>query len=934
MPGDPFVPIADLNTIPSAMVERVEVLTGGASAVYGSDALAGVVNFIMRHDFEGVEVDGTWSINNADNTDGTVRALQAKVGFPQAPENTWDGQSVDTTVIIGANTDNGRGNVTAYVGYRRISPVLQSERDYSACSLTATPTAAATAHKCAGSSNKNRWISIDNLYAYYGDPTTCGGAAFCGGTPYDFFERGDGTAGSGTFVHYGSVGSGEKTFNYGPLNYIQRPDTKWTGGYFAHYEVNKWLDVYSDFMFTDDHTNAQIAPSAVFLGTGVHGGLVQVDCANPLMTSQERHELCGHNALDALGTPCVVSGDTGNCNLVPNEATLEIGRRDIEGGNRNADLRHTSYRATVGIRGDLGDSWHYDVYGQYGYTIYSQVYSNEFSVTRVQNALEVHNVGGVPTCDAAAAGIDGACVPLDIFNGIGSITPQMLQYVTAQGFQSGSTEERILSGSLTGDLGSIGMQSPWAKDAFAVALGAEYRDDAIELKTSRDFQANPCSPAFCGDLYGQGGRTLPVPLSSINVSELFGELRIPLVQDAPFAKLLQFTAAYRYSNYSLSGSTNTYELAGEWQPIDDFRLRGSYQRAVRAPNVLELFSPANVVLFGGQDPCATPASAGVAANCSSSHANPGADVPNPGASVLACISSQCSMAVGGNTAVKPETSDTWSGGIVLTPTFAPGFSLTIDYFHIKVDGLIGTVGAQTTLNSCYINNDASACDKVHRNALHQVWGSGWVDNFNQNTGYLKTDGWDFDANYQADLADWNMGNNGSLAFSFQGTLLSSLVTEPLPGLNAYDCKGYFGVTCGTPNPEWRHKFRVTWSSPWDVDLSAQWRHISGVALDIDSTNPDIGGGPATCPHGGIHGVCDAIDANIPAYDYFDITAVWHVWENVELRAGVNNVFDKNPPILDSNTFGISSPPFGNGNTYPGVYDPLGRMIFVGGTVKL
>ncbi len=798
--------------------------------------------------------------------------------------------------------------------------------------MTATPAAHATGYKCAGSSNKNRWISIDNLYAYYGNPTTCGGAAFCGGTPYDFFERGNGTAGSGTFNPYGATPSGEKTFNFAPFNYIQRPDTKWTGGFFAHYEANKWLDVYSDFMFTDDHTIAQIAPSGLFLGTGVHGGLVQVNCDNPLMTASERHELCGHNSLDVLGTPCVVAGDTGNCNLVPGEATLEIGRRDIEGGNRNADLRHTSYRATVGVRGDLGDSWHYDVYGQYGYTVYSQVYSNEFSVTRVQNALEVDPATG--NCRAADLGIDGSCIPLDIFNGIGSITPQMLNYVLGQGFQSGHTEERILSGSLTGDLGSIGMQSPWAKDPFALALGAEYRDDGLELKTSRDFQANPCSPAFCGDLYGQGARILPVPLSSINVSELFGELRVPLVEDAPFAKLMQFTGAYRYSNYSVSGSTSTYELAGEWQPIDDFRLRGSYQRAVRAPNVLELFAPANVILFAGQDPCAAPASATIAANCTSSHANPGADVPNTGSGVLACASSQCSHAIGGNTDIKPEVSDTWSGGIVLTPTFAPGFSLTIDYFHINVVGRIGIIGGQTVLNMCYLNNDASACDKIHRNSLHQVWGSGFLDDFSQNTGFLKTDGWDFDANYQTDLADWNMGNNGSLAIAFQGTMLSSLVVQPLPGSPSYDCKGFFGTTCGTPSPAWRHKMRVTWSSPWDVDLSAQWRHLSGVDLDLDSSDPNLGGGPGICPAAGIHGVCDKVDSHIDAFDYFDLTAVWHVWENVELRAGVNNVFDKEPPIVDSNTFGIASPPFGNGNTFPGVYDSLGRNFFIGGTVKL
>jgi outer membrane receptor protein involved in Fe transport len=421
-----------------------------------------------------------------------------------------------------------------------------------------------------------------------------------------------------------------------------------------------------------------------------------------------------------------------------------------------------------------------------------------------------------------------------------------------------------------------------------------------------------------------------VPFSEFDVREVFGEVRIPIVQDAPWAKLLQLTAAARYSDYSTAGSTWTYEAAAEWQPIDDFRVRGSYQRAVRAPNVLELFGPQNVVLFGGQDPCAAgQTSAAVLANCASSHTNPDADVPNAGSGVLTCPAAQCNQAIGGNVDLRPETSDTLSAGIVLTPTFIPGFSATIDYFHIKVTTVIGFAGAQFTANQCYVDDIEEACNKIKRSALHQIWGAGWVENFNTNTGLLATSGWDFEANYQTDLADWDLGNNGSLAFAFNGTWLDTLKVQPLSNApeTRYDCAGLFGVICGTPNPEWRHKLRVTWSSPWDVDLSTQWRHIASVDLDINTSDVNLGGGP-----GG--GANDQADATIDSFNYFDLTAIWHVWENVELRAGVNNIFDKSPPFVDSNTFGISSPPFGNGNTFPGVYDALGRTVFVGGTVKL
>jgi outer membrane receptor protein involved in Fe transport len=180
-----------------------------------------------------------------------------------------------------------------------------------------------------------------------------------------------------------------------------------------------------------------------------------------------------------------------------------------------------------------------------------------------------------------------------------------------------------------------------------------------------------------------------------------------------------------------------------------------------------------------------------------------------------------------------------------------------------------------------------------------------------------------------------MGPYGGLAFNFVGTWLDHLITQSVPDQpgTLYDCAGLYGQVCYTPNPEWRHKFRVTWTSPWDFDFSLQWRHIGGVNLDANTTNPNIGGGTNNCAGSTLHGICDFVDNSIDAFNYVDLAVNWNVREGISLHAGVNNLMGINPPVMDSNNFAVSAPPFGNANTYPGVYDSLGRTIFVGATLK-
>jgi outer membrane receptor protein involved in Fe transport len=902
MPADVSSPVADVNQIPAALVDHIEVLTGGgASTVYGSDAMAGVVNFIMRKDFSGIELDGTLSIENADNNNSADRARIAVAGYQQAPENVWDGFTSDAMLLMGANSDNGKANVSVYLGRREIQPVLESARDFSACSLITTfakfdPSHPAdTGLTCGGSSNYDRFLSVDDAV---------------NGLPFNFFEEGTGVPGSGHFVPF--TGGPNQEYNFAPLNYLWRPDTRYTGGFFAHYQRTRQLDLTSSFMFTDDDTVAQIAPSGLFFGAGAANGFDEVNCGNPLMTQQERTLLCGADG-------------SGANNLVPGQATLLIGRRNLEGGDRQTELRHVSYRMQIGARGELGQGWSYNANAQYGFTHYSQILNNELSISRVQNALEVDPATG--RCFAAEPNAEGIiadphCVPMDIFNGFGTVTPAALHYVGAEGLQDGISREQIVSGSLTGDLGAWGGRSPWAKSPVAVSLGAEWRADALSLDTSAEFQNN--------DLSGAGGPTLPVPLVEINSTEGFLETKIPLLQEKRWFEDLSLNAGYRYASYSVAGAASDYKYGAEWQPIGDFRLRASYERAVRAPNVLELFAPATITGLGNDDPCVFSTSG----QC--------ANVKNAGTQILECPESSCNARSSGNAALKTETGHTRTAGIVLTPQFLDGFTATIDYFDIHVSGYIDSIDPNLVLLECYghratAQSIAFYCPFVHRNAQGQLFGDGFVSAETTNKGFLGTKGVDIEADYTHSLDDWGLAGLGTLDLNLVGTLLNELTVEPFAGsgfIGTYDCAGLYGIVCGGPAPRWRHKFRLTWSPPGDVRLSLAWRHFGPVRFDADTSNHLLNGITNPLLHGMCRGACgDIPDGVLNSADYFDLAAEWAVREGIELRAGVNNVFDREMPVDDNNFVSIGSSILGNGNGFAGSYDALGRTLFVSATIK-
>ena len=965
MPGDPnsTTQAADVNVIPAALVRRVEVLTGGASSVYGADAVAGVVNFIMDTSFEGIRFDGNYSTywHKQDNPfvgrcQSVAASQQACAGraigdpihirdmlenrrtaigtaqYPLPTGSTFDGRALDGTVTIGAGFDDGRGHAVAYFGYRHVKPVLQANRDFSAC-------------------------TIQNSTA--GSPT-CGGSATANpGTAIIFTGAGTSTLaalGPGTITP-----NAANIFNFAPLNYFQRPDERYIAGAFADYEISPMFKPYMEFMFMDDRTLAQIAPSGDF------GNTLTINCDNPFMsTVPGSGGAPGVSVFDVVcATPNLINGFVGTfptaidapynptpgaapilfSNTVPggadyNRAFFQLLRRNTEGGPRISDLRHQSWRGVLGMRGDLSNVFSYDTYFQYGRTNYTQVYKNEFSISRLTRALDavVDPATGNIVCRSVLDQSDPSCVPYDPFGAAPSAGA--INYLNVFGVIQGITSEQVANFNVTGLLGEAGVQAPWAEDGVAINLGVEYRRESLDLNPDQSFQAQPSS-----DLAGQGAPTLPVT-GNFRVWEIFGEAQIPIVQNS-FIDELSLNLGYRKSWYKTENErapagqdpnrkydTDTYKISAEFAPIQDIRFRGTYNRAVRAPNLQELFAPQFVGLGGSVDPCATgtPMTA-TDFGCLATGLVVGQSVTgNPAA--------QYNALLGGNPNLTPEKATTKTLGVVLQPRFIPRLAITVDYWDITLKNAIQGFGADAIVNACVADSTATsispACALVRRNPAGSLWLSSQIVNgvvngatidLPNNEGQIDTSGIDVNVAYSHP-----MFGLGRLSHSFIGTYLRQFdvdnnLSEP------YSCDGWYGPVCsgavvagGAPMPKWRHKMRTTWDTPWGLGLSLQWRHVGKVKAETLQSSNSVNGAFNFNPGLRVH-----------AENYFDLAATFTLMDRINLRAGINNLLDNDPPRITSGSgsrAGSSLCPAGpcNGNTYPGTWDALGRYLWVGATI--
>ncbi|MEO7744329.1 MAG: TonB-dependent receptor [Usitatibacter sp.] len=839
----------DLNQIPASLVKRIEILTGGAGAVYGSDAVAGVVNFIMNDKFEGVQIDLNYSFYNHDqqNPKGVADIVAGRGAtnpreFQVPGDKSADGKIGDIAITIGSNFANGKGNGTLFFAYKNVDALLASERDFSACALGSS----AAGFSCGGSGTSATG-RITNL-------TT--------GRVLTVIDS------SGTARTYNNA---LDQFNYGPFNHFQRPTERYSAAAFANYDINSHVKAYGEFNFHDDNSVAQIAPGGIF------GNIATIRGNNPLLSASWRTALGLTNSPDST-------------------VDVVVQRRNVEGGGRVSEYRHTSFREVVGLKGDIG-KWNYDVFAEAAKVVYSQVQGNYFLNQRIDNALDVVNVNGQAVCRSVVNGSDPNCVPYNVFS-LGGVTPEQLAYLQVPGFQKGGTQQSIYGTTLSSDLGEYGIRLPAAKNGVSVAVGAERRTEKLDLDSD--------VVVSTGSLSGSGGPTQPVH-GKYTVNEFYGEVRVPLIDSRPMFRDLSVSGSLRRSNYSTDISTTTYGAGVDWSPTKAVKLRGSYQNAVRAPNLYELFLAQGNNLFDmDEDPCAGPTPTATRAQC----ARTGVTAAQYG-NIQDSPAGQYNYLQGGNPNLEPEKAKTYTVGLVLTPM--PNLSATIDYFDIKIDKTISNLDSATVVGLCL--QQGLFCDLIQRDRLGTLWllDEGRVIGTNQNIGGTRTSGIDLAVNYNHPL-----GRMGGLGISFIGTWLRTLEIEEVKGLGIYDCVGLYGANkCGVPSPEWRHKLRFNWATPWNMDFAVTWRHMSEVILQGTSSNPLL------------TGTVRDIERALDAQNYLDIAASWAVTKWFTVRGGINNITDRDPPLTSQQGPSV----FGNNNTFPGTYDALGRKVFVNATLK-
>jgi iron complex outermembrane recepter protein len=870
-------PAPNLDTIPTFLLERVDVVTGGASAVYGSDAIAGVINFITKQNFEGFQVDYQLGKNYYKNDNTFMHKLASDADQPFPDGYSKDGRTQTVNVMAGTNFADGNGNITGYFSYHRAQPVSSANRDFGACQLAYNK--AADAPECTGSTNSNLFtidpkFADENVYSVSGNQ----------------------------FVPFGSPATPPAVFNSQPFIFMSRDDTRYMAGFLGHLDLNDQVKPYFEFHFMQDKTHQAIAPAALFLQSNPNdptgNGNYNINCSNPFLSTQQAGLIGCTPDRVAADVAAIAAGQA------PVTSNVFIGRRNIEGGARFSDYQHTTYRAVGGVKGSLGAAWSYDAYAQYYYVDFFNRNSQYLNFAAIDKALLVTGTRANPVCVSGSP-----CVPYNIFQD-GGVTQDALTYLSLDGTAQGSSTLRTIHADFTGDLGEYGLKLPTADTGVGVNLGYERRME--------DLVFAPDSAEESGQLSGFGGAPVSIDKSQ-TVDEGFVEVRVPIMEDKPFVKDLVFDTGYRYSDYSVTGKINTHKFELQYAPTVDMRFRGSFQRAIRAPSLIELFNPQAIGLIQfGDDPCASNAenraSAAQCANTGLSPAQYAAGVPNT-------VAGQITQLAGGSTQLSAETSNSYSVGVTLTPTFISNFTASLDFFNINLKGGIGTFPAQVIMANCLATGNPTFCSQIVRNPQNgslngptQASG-GYLIQTALNLSTQVVRGVDAQAAYRLPL-----DRIGDVTFALNGSYLLKNEFGTAPGVDKYDCAGLFGAVCQTVNPHWRHVVRTTWETPWaNLALSLNWRYIGKVSLDQNEDNPTL--------HFATFGQYDGFNAGISAYNYFDLSASWGFHEGMELRGGINNIADKNPPLITSEiTAG------GDANTYS-TYDQMGREAFIAVTMK-
>ncbi|MFV0622496.1 TonB-dependent receptor domain-containing protein [Sphingomonas sp. ac-8] len=878
----------DANMIPTSLIKRVDVLTGGASAVYGSDAIAGVVNFILDNDFEGVQINGNYNFYAHDNKPGLATDVANGYNFGQpARGNAFDGGRTDISLTAGKKLFDDRFHISGYVNYREAALVPFSAREIAACELTQPvkdgPLGCTT-----------------STYSPFGYISPRAGA----NSGNEYVNNPDG---SGTLLPY----SDAYAANPYDGTAFQRANKRWNAGGFASFEIAPEAEVYANGMwFRDKSTNP--FPARVLSSTAYGDGTTAytVRCNNPYLSAQQAQVLCGTDAGTDTTTPVELRYRANGVN-------------PIEDTYLNKGLRLTG-----GVRGEFAQGWSYDVGG-----VYSR---NQMNITwgmpdfdRVNNALDVVSSNGTITCQDASDG----CVPFNPFSPNSSVNDQALfDYLMEGGYGTQKTVNTLYNAIATvqGDLGQHGITSPWAEQGVAIAIGAEYREDQL------DSTAN----AVWREQNGGTDQHLAQHVWEGNV-----EVQVPIAEHKPFADLLQFNGAFRVSKYSTNPKAfTTWKAEAIWAPIPDITFRGSINRAQRAPTVVEAFQASNsdydrIDPQAFNDFCA-PTITGYTTDPDTGQRQPIFGAPQAsrevcaatgladnlyGSATLLCPTDVgCTTRSGGFT-VAPETAYTKTFGVVLKPRFLPGLTISVDRYLIDLDDSIGYNNYDFFRDGCLSSGNDFFCSMFVRNADGTLYSptttnaqSGYVRRGTTNYYQSKSYGWDFQGQYAL-----RMGSAGKLDFDFSGSLTTLLGAQDAPTLNKRNCVGYYGgAGCGQFIPKWTHNLRGTYTTDDGFfSASVNWRYLGPLTNVSNSGDTNLGWTPDSTR---------TTFYKVDAISYFDLALGFRVNEAFSFRIAANNILDKSPPVFPNSrdVTGL----FRN-NTISSRYDILGRQIAIGTTIN-
>lgn len=861
--------LVDLNTIPSFLIDSVDVVTGGASAVYGSDAMAGVVNFRLKK-VEGIELGGQYSLTQE-----------------------GDGARYELFGAIGTSFDDGRGSATVFAEYYNRESVMQGDRGFSRFALGGESTddplqQFGSSTMPATRFNGSPFVATTAAAADTNENGRCDAGEPCAilaqGLVLDdaIFDVGNGAA---------RARAGD-TYNYAPANFLQIPQERYLLGGYADYEFTDGHEAYMEVSFVNNRVAQELAPTPV---TGTFN--IDIATAAQFVSPAVLAQL---NQLDANEAAASAARVANGLSALPG-AQLGVVRQFIqrrveETGSRNTLDERNAFRVLTGVRGAVTDWLNYDAYYMYARTRNANVQAGNISRAAFQ------------------AGLDGTGTDINIWD-VGSLTPEMVDAITITAQNGDISTLEVANAAFSGFLGDLG----FGGGDIGFAFGTEYRRVASEFL--------PDTALSSGDVIGfnAGDATQ----GAYSVTEFFGELNVPIIETDSGLRL-ELNGAARYSDYSLEAVGGVWTYAGgvEFQPIQDVTLRGQYQRAVRAPNVGELFGGQAIGFPTTVDPCSN--AAFIAANPGASAICVAHGVPagNVGTAAVQ-LNTQIPALFGGNPDLQEETSDSWTFGVVLQPRFIPGLTVTADYFDIKIKDTVSIAGGslQGLMNLCYGEvQDLNSPVCTPFAGIRNLDGAITVDApplvAGVNIAQLSVSGIDLEANYSTRVPFSLLTDSGDSSFNlnFLGTWTDSSSFVPVAGLNTIiQCAGEFAGECGEPTPSFKWTSRFSWVDG-PLTTSLRWRHLSAVDDDDD-----------TVDHAAFNGI-----ERIGAYDVFDLTFAYAVNERVTFSLGVNNLFDVLPdtPQFDANGVVVGRPNsllLGDNqeqaNTFPSTYDVLGRDFF-------